>query len=195
MAAERSSPSRLASRRQHNLKRTARAMANGQTRFSQSVLSESSLPQGSSSWHRPAAQKRACRTSVMNTSTRHDPYPVRKPFHGIYAHGVETRAGARIMHVSGQVGATPKGDLALDFQSQCRQAITNLQSVLQEADMELDDIVKLGFFLVRREDMDDLVEVRKEMLYGVRPAITTVFVAGLVSPDWLVEVEAIACAA
>lgn len=131
----------------------------------------------------------------MNTSTRHDPYPVRKPFHGIYAHGVETRAGARIMHVSGQVGATPKGDLALDFQSQCRQAITNLQSVLQEADMELDDIVKLGFFLVRREDMDDLVEVRKEMLYGVRPAITTVFVAGLVSPDWLVEVEAVACAA
>ncbi len=131
----------------------------------------------------------------MNTSTRHDPYPVRKPFHGIYAHGVETRAGARIMHVSGQVGASPKGDLPDDFQGQCRQAITNLQSVLQEADMELDDIVKLGFFLVRREDMDDLVEVRKEMLYGVRPAITTVFVAGLVSPDWLVEVEAVACAA
>ena len=131
----------------------------------------------------------------MNTSTRHDPYPVRKPFHGIYAHGVETRAGARIMHVSGQVGASPAGELPADFQGQCRQAITNLQSVLQEAEMELDDIVKLGFFLVRREDMDDLVEVRKEMLYGVRPAITTVFVAGLVSPDWLVEVEAVACAA
>ena len=131
----------------------------------------------------------------MNTSTRHDPYPVRKPFHGIYAHGVETRAGARIMHVSGQVGASPAGELSADFQGQCRQAITNLQSVLQEADMELDDIVKLGFFLVRRQDMDDLVEVRKEMLYGVRPAITTVFVAGLVSPDWLVEDEAVACAA
>ncbi len=131
----------------------------------------------------------------MNTSTRHDPYPVRKPFHGIYAHGVETRAGARILHVSGQVGATPKGDLPTDFQGQCRQAITNLQSVLQEANMELDDIVKLSFLLVRREDMDDLVEVRKEMLYGVRPAITTFFVAGLVSPDWLVEVEAVACAA
>ena len=28
----------------------------------------------------------------------------------------------------------------------------------------------------------------------VRPAITTVFVAGLVSPDWLVEVEVVACA-
>jgi enamine deaminase RidA (YjgF/YER057c/UK114 family) len=47
---------------------------------------------------------------------------------------------------------------------------------------------------VRREDMDALVEVRKEVLDGVRPAITTVFVAGLVSPDWLVEVEVVACA-
>lgn len=48
------------------------------------------------------------------------------------------------------------------------------------------DIVKMSFYLVRREDMDTLV--------GVRPAITTVFVAGLVSPDWLVEVGAVACA-
>lgn len=42
--------------------------------------------------------------------------------------------------------------------------------------------------------MDTLVEIRKEFLDGVRPAITTVFVAGLVSPDWLVEVEVVACA-
>ena len=60
--------------------------------------------------------------------------------------------------------------------------------------MELSDIVKVSFFLVRREDMAGLVEVRSDMLNGVRPAVTSVFVAGLVSPDWLVEVEAIACA-
>ena len=60
--------------------------------------------------------------------------------------------------------------------------------------MTLKDIVKMSFFLVRREDMDALVEVRKELLDGVRPAITTVFVAGLVSPDWLVAVEVVACA-
>jgi 2-iminobutanoate/2-iminopropanoate deaminase len=60
--------------------------------------------------------------------------------------------------------------------------------------MTFADIVKMSFFLMRREDMDTLVEVRKEFLDGVRPAITTVFVAGLVSPDWLVEVEVVACA-
>ncbi len=131
----------------------------------------------------------------MPVSIRHDPFPVNTPFHGIYAHGVETPAGARVLHVSGQVGRSPGGELAADFHGQCRQALLNLESVLREADMTFADIVKMSFFLTRREDMDALVEVRKAMLDGVRPAITTVFVAGLVSPDWLVEVEAVACAA
>ena len=130
----------------------------------------------------------------MSVSTRHDPYPVNDPYHGIYAHGVETRAGARVLHISGQVGASPEGHLPEDFKGQCRQAILNLESVLKAANMTFNDIVKMSFFLVRREDMGELVDVRKEFLDGVRPAITTVFVAGLVSPDWLVEVEAVACA-
>ena len=131
----------------------------------------------------------------MPISIRHDPFPVKPPFHGIYAHGVETPAGARVLHVSGQVGEPPEGQLAADFHGQCRQALLNLEAVLRAADMAFADIVKLTFYLTRREDMAALVEMRKAMLDGVRPAITTVFVAGLVSPDWLVEVEAVACAA
>lgn len=130
----------------------------------------------------------------MDVSKRHDPIPVAEPYHGIYAHGVETRAQARVLHISGQIGVSPEGDLAPDFHGQCRQALDNLEAVLRAARMTTTDIVKMSFFLVRREDMDALVEVRKERLDGVRPAITTVFVAGLVSPDWLVEVEAVACA-
>ena len=130
----------------------------------------------------------------MSVSQRHDPIPVQDPYHGIYAHGVETRAGARILHVSGQIGIPSEGPLAEDFEGQCRQAIANVESVLRSANMTLRDIVKMSFFLVRREDMDTLVKVRKDLLDCVRPAITTLYVAGLVSPDWLVEVEAVACA-
>jgi enamine deaminase RidA (YjgF/YER057c/UK114 family) len=130
----------------------------------------------------------------MPVSSRHDPFPVKDPYHGIYAHGVETRAGARMLHISGQVGESPEGALATDFAGQCRQALRNLDSVLREAGMSFHDIVKMTFFLVRREDMSALVSVRKEMLDGVRPAVTTLFVAGLVSPAWLVEIEAVACA-
>lgn len=130
----------------------------------------------------------------MSVSIRHDPFPVNAPYHGIYAHGVETRAGARMLHVSGQIGQPPGGDLPPDFRGQCKQALQNVADVLSAANMSFKDIVKMSFYLVRREDMDALVEVRKELLDGVRPAITTLFVAGLVSPDWLVEVEVVACA-
>ena len=129
----------------------------------------------------------------MTISTRHDPYPVAHPYHGIYAFGVETRAEARTLHVSGQVGVSPEdGSLPPDFAGQCRQAILNIEAVLSEANMTLNNIVKMSFFLTRREDMATLIDVRKELLDGVRPAITTLFVAGLVDPDWLVEIEVIA---
>jgi len=130
----------------------------------------------------------------MSVSVRHDPFPVGAPYHGIYAHGVETRAGARVLHVSGQVGQTAEGHLPPDFRGQCEQALQNVADVLGAAGMTLADLVKMSFFLVRREDMATLVEVRKERLDGVRPAVTTLFVSGLVSPDWLVEIEAVACA-
>ncbi len=130
----------------------------------------------------------------MSVSVRHDPFPVNAPYHGIYAHGVETRAGARILHISGQVGQTPEGHLPPDFHEQCKQAFLNVSSVLSAANMTLKDIVKMSFYLVRSEDMSTLVEVRKELLDGIRPAVTTLFVAGLVSPDWLVEVDVVACA-
>lgn len=125
---------------------------------------------------------------------RHDPFPVAEPFHGIYAHGVEAPAGARTLFISGQIGVAPGGALASDFEGQCRQALANLLAVLRSADMGFRDIVRMSFFLTRPEDMAALIEIRNELLDGVRPAITTVFVAGLVSPDWLVEVEATACA-
>ena len=130
----------------------------------------------------------------MTKSIRHDPFPVAEPYHGIYAHGVESPPGMRTLRISGQVGVGKNGELDACFEGQCRQAIDNLEAVLHSANMQLSDIVKMSFFLVRREDMDRLVDVRKDMLDGVRPAITTVYVAGLVSPDWLVEVEAEACA-
>lgn len=130
----------------------------------------------------------------MAITTRLNPYAVQPQYAGIYAHGVETSAAARTVYVSGQTGLPPRGELPDDFHGQCRQAIRNVESVLRESGMTLADIVKMGFFLTRRDDMAGLLEVRKAMLDGVRPAITTVFVAGLVDPNWLVEVEAIACA-
>ena len=101
----------------------------------------------------------------MSISTRHDPFPVNDPYHGIYAHGVETRAGARTLRVSGQVGATPDGYLASDFRGQCTQALRNVEAVLQAAGMELTDIVKR--YAGRRFEVPYLERTTEEILADV----------------------------
>lgn len=130
----------------------------------------------------------------MTVSVRRDPSPVEGDFYGIFANAVETQAEARILHISGQVGVPPEGETSADFAGQCRQAILNIEEILNTADMTLQDIVKMTFYLVRREDIDDLLKVRMEMLDGVRPAVTTLIVAGLYAPDWLIEIDVVACA-
>jgi enamine deaminase RidA (YjgF/YER057c/UK114 family) len=129
----------------------------------------------------------------MPVAKRINPFPVQPRYAGIYSHGVVVAGQNRAMFVSGQIGIAPDGQLTHGFSAQCRQAILNVEAVLRGSNMHIGDLVKMTFYLTRREDMDALVEVRKDLLDGVAPAITTVIVAGLVSPDWLVEVEAYAC--
>jgi enamine deaminase RidA (YjgF/YER057c/UK114 family) len=133
------------------------------------------------------------RKNPMSVAERINPFPVQPRYSGIYSHGVVVAGQNRAAYVSGQIGIAPTGRLADGFHAQCRQAIFNVEAVLRESNMHIGDLVKMTFYLTRREDMDALVEVRKDLLDGIAPAITTVIVAGLVSPDWLVEVEAYAC--
>lgn len=129
----------------------------------------------------------------MPFATRLNPYPVDDRYAGIYAHGVAT-GDPPTVYVSGQIGFGVDGTLPRDFRGQCENAIRNVERVLGEAGLGLGEIVKMSFFLTRRDDMGALVGVRKALLDGVSPAITTVMVAGLVEPEWLVEVEAVAVA-
>ncbi len=121
-----------------------------------------------------------------------NPFPILGPYAGIYSHGVQIKNTMNSVYVSGQVGQDNDGNLEIGFKNQCRKAIDNVRLVLQEADMELDDIVKMNIYLTCAEDMQSLVEVRKELLDGVAPAITTLFVSGLVNPAWLVEIDVVA---
>lgn len=126
------------------------------------------------------------------SSIKHDPFKVDTAYHAISSQGVSSSSPHRSLHLSGQYGIKPNGDLAQGFSAQCRQAIQNLEVVLRDAGMSLDNLVKMNFYLTNRQYMAELASVRQELLDGVRPAITTVIVAGLVSPDWLIEVDAFA---
>ncbi len=130
----------------------------------------------------------------MTLAKRHDPFPVNPSYAGIYAHGVEIAPAGRTLLVSGQIGVAPDGSVAADFSGQFETAIRNLSAVLAAADMAVTDVVKMTIFLVRASDIETAAAIRRRYFDGVRPAITTVIVAGLVSEDWLVEVEATAVA-
>ena len=124
---------------------------------------------------------------------QYNPQTVAPPF-SRYSHGVEAPAGARWLHISGKVGVTREGKMLDGTEAQVEQAWRNVLSVLEEAGMGPRDLVKVTTFLINRADLPMARTVRERMLHGAEPASTLLFVAGLASPEWLVEIEAIAAA-
>jgi 2-iminobutanoate/2-iminopropanoate deaminase len=124
----------------------------------------------------------------------HSPSTVAAPF-SRYSHGVEAPAGARWLHISGQVGITREGKVLDGPEAQIEQAWRNVLSVLEAAGMGPRDLVKVTTFLISRADLLTARAVRDRMLQGAAPASTLIFVPGLASPDWLVEIEGVAAAA
>lgn len=106
-----------------------------------------------------------------------------------YHHGVVVPARSCV-HVSGQVGLSADGVLADGFEAQCRQAFANIETILAEAGGGLGNIVKLTGILRDREDAGAYRSVRDSVM--PRATASTVWIAGLIDPDWLVEIEAIA---
>lgn len=111
---------------------------------------------------------------------------------GAYHHGVEIPEGARITFVSGQVGVDADGNLPADFRAQAENTFANCQAVLEHNGLRFKDVVKITQFLTRREDLPVYREVRGKYLGEERPCSTLLFVAGLVGPEYLIEVEMVA---
>jgi 2-iminobutanoate/2-iminopropanoate deaminase len=122
-----------------------------------------------------------------------DIWPVPAQFQQIYSHAVEVELGnVRQLHVSGQVGVGPDGAVPSDFASQCDQAMNNVEAVLRSGHMAMSDVLKLTYYVVRRDDLPLLNDKRLKRWSGIRPAVTTLLVAGLVRPEFLIEIDVLA---
>ncbi len=115
------------------------------------------------------------------------------PPKGPYSQAVAV-SGRRLLFVSGQVPEDESGKLvgAGDLEAQTRQVLTNLRRVVEAAGGSLADVVKLGIFLVDAgpASYEVLGRVRREFFGDRFPASTLVEVKRLVSPEWLIEIEA-----
>jgi enamine deaminase RidA (YjgF/YER057c/UK114 family) len=120
-----------------------------------------------------------------------NPGIIAKPF-GRYSHAVEIAPGKRQLHISGQVGVMPNGTMAEGFEKQAEWAWKNLLAILKSAGMDVEDIVKYTTFMLDPDDVAAFRRVRDQALDEVRPASTLLIVPALASPDWLIEIEAVA---
>jgi reactive intermediate/imine deaminase len=99
-----------------------------------------------------------------------------------------------VVFVSGQAPVSADGQLVGegDFDTQVRQVFENLRTVLEEAGLGFDAIVKLTVFLTDMTRLRDYTRIKGEFFSGDQPASTAVGVTALARPEMMVEVEAIA---
>ena len=104
-----------------------------------------------------------------------------------------TQAG-KIVFISGQVAFDKDGQLVglEDPRAQADQCFKNIEAAVKSAGGNLSDITKITCFLASREYFPAYSASREATFPKDPPASTTVIVSGLVRPELLVEVEAIA---
>jgi enamine deaminase RidA (YjgF/YER057c/UK114 family) len=111
-----------------------------------------------------------------------------------YSHVVSIPAG-RLVWTSGQVAMDPEGNVvgAGDWEGQARAVFENLGRALEAGGASWSQVVKLTFYVVDVAELAAIRAVRDQFVERDRPPTSTlVQVAGLVHPDLLLEVEAVA---
>ena len=116
-----------------------------------------------------------------------------RPFSN-YAQGIEVSPGSRIVHVSGQVGATLGGDIPDDPARQHELAWENALAVLAATGMDHSHVVDAHVYITERSHLALYRETRDRMLKGHKPAATLLIVSGLADPRLVVEVDVVAAA-
>jgi enamine deaminase RidA (YjgF/YER057c/UK114 family) len=118
-----------------------------------------------------------------------NPQNVHQPV-GSYTHQVEIAGNERILILSGQVGIREDGTVPDDPLEQIDVALENIFRNLQAANMGVKDLVKLTYYLVGEIDTTKRRELVTAKLQGHKPCSTLLYVAGLASPVYKVEIEA-----
>ena len=96
--------------------------------------------------------------------------------------------------VSGQTANNEQGDLIglNDFDAQAKQVFHNLDMVLKAGGASLDSVIKVTIYLTDMSYFPKIVELRKQHFSKPYPADTIVEINALASPEFMIEIEAVA---
>ena len=145
--------------------------------------------------HNPALHQEA---TVANQIKILNP-PGAVPAQGLYSQAAFVPAGTDTYHIAGQVSVDQDGTIvgSDDFDAQVRQVYRNLEAVLKALGESCDSIVSMRTYLVDAGLIPTFMSVRAGLFPSLfsgtaYPPNTLLIIDGLVRPEFLIEVEAVA---
>ena len=118
---------------------------------------------------------------------------IRQPS-GHFSQATVIEARGKLVFISGMTSRKADGTIAGvgDIEVQTRQVCENLKAAVEAAGGVMDDIVRVDVYVRNMEHFDQIHKVRREYFKAPAPASTMVEICKMTSPDYLIEINAIA---
>ena len=113
---------------------------------------------------------------------------------GHFSQATTIEAKGKLVFISGMTARTRDGTVAGigDIAVQTQQVCENVKAAVEAAGGSLDDVVRVDVYVRNIEHFAIIHKVRREYFNEPVPASTMVEVSKMVSPDYLIEISAIA---
>lgn len=113
---------------------------------------------------------------------------------GHFSQATVVEARGRLVFISGMTARRADGSIAGigDIEAQTRQVCENMKAAVEAAGGSMDDICRVDVFVRNMEHFDLIHKVRRDYFKPPAPASTMVEVCKMTSPDYLIEINAIA---
>ncbi len=118
---------------------------------------------------------------------------IRQPS-GHFSQAIAIEAKGKLVFISGMTARRADGTIAGvgDIEAQTRQVCENLKAAVEAAGGTMDDICRVDVYVRNMEHFEKIHQVRREYFKAPAPASTMVEVSKFTSPDYLIEISAIA---
>ena len=118
---------------------------------------------------------------------------IRQPS-GHFSQAISADAKGMLVFISGMTARKADGTIAGigDIEAQTRQVCENIKAAVEAAGGTMDDICRVDVYVRNMEHFDKIHKVRREYFKAPAPASTMVEVSKFTSPDYLIEINAIA---